>query len=175
MGIAGRFATVLFAAALCASAATAHADDLTTDKAADIRTLLTLTNASRIADQTLALIMQQIAPTLRSCKGCNERTPEIVQREIQQLFREQYLAPGGLLDRQIEIYHRHFTHDEIKALLAFQRSPIGIKFNNELPALQTEGAQAGREWGQTLAPELRRRIAAAMALDNLVTPPDLNP
>jgi len=56
------------------------------------------------------------------------------------------------------IYHRHFTHDEIKGLIAFYQTDLGSKTIRVMPALLQESMSAGQQWGQTLAPEIRRRV-----------------
>lgn len=165
----------ILALALCGLAVSARADELTAEKAADIRTLFELTGASKIVDQILAAALQQVGPSLRNCKDCTERTAQIVEREIRQIFHEGFAAPGGLLERQVQIYHRHLSHQEIREILAFYRSPVGVKLNQALPAITAEGYQAGREWGQSLAPELRRRIGAALELDRMLNPPAAEP
>lgn len=154
---------------------TAHADELTPQKTADIRALFELTGVTRMADQILASTMQQLGPMLRNCKDCTERTAQIAEREIRQLFRERFDGPGGLIERQTEIYHRHFSHAEIREILAFYHTPIGKKLAYNLPALTAEGVQSGRDWAQSLAPELQRRIRAAIELDKMITPPATGP
>lgn len=165
--------TLLILLATLQFASVARAEDLTAEKMADIRTLFELTGVVRMADQILASTLQQLGPNLRSCKDCTERTAQIAEREIRQLFRERFDGPGGLIERQAGIYHRHFSHAEIRELLSFYRSPIGSKLAHNLPALTAEGMQSGREWAQSLAPELQRRIKAAIELDSMLTPPAL--
>lgn len=46
-----------------------------------------------------------------------------------------------------KIYMEEFTHDEIKELLAFYKSPIGKKMSAKQGVMQQKGMMAGQDWG----------------------------
>ena len=64
-----------------------------------------------------------------------------------------------VLEEQIgEVYKKHFTSAEIKQLIAFYESPIGIKLVSEQPQIQTESYQLGTEWGRQLGEKVVKKI-----------------
>ena len=58
----------------------------------------------------------------------------------------------------VPIYHRNFTHDEIKGLLSFYGTPLGVKILSTMPTMMQEGMAAGQKWAQQLSPILEERI-----------------
>lgn len=52
-------------------------------------------------------------------------------------------------DQQIALYARHFSHDDIKGLLAFYQSDVGKKAIEVMPTLSREGAAIGERWART--------------------------
>jgi hypothetical protein len=57
-----------------------------------------------------------------------------------------------------EIYRRHFTHDDVQALIAFYRSPSGQKFLAEMPSLVQESMRSGGEIMGKRMPEVMERV-----------------
>jgi hypothetical protein len=56
------------------------------------------------------------------------------------------------------IYHKHFSHDELKQMIAFYSTDLGRKTIRVMPTLLQESMRAGQQWGQLLAPEIERRV-----------------
>lgn len=48
------------------------------------------------------------------------------------------------------IYMEEFSHDEIKEILAFYETPIGLKLAAKTGALSQKGMVAGQSWGMKL-------------------------
>ena len=67
-------------------------------------------------------------------------------------------GPGGFRDLFYPIYHNHFTHQELKELIAFYKTPLGQKVLKELPLLTQEGMEAGSRWGTSLGPAIQERL-----------------
>ncbi len=58
----------------------------------------------------------------------------------------------------IDLYAREFNEEELKALLAFYKTPVGAKALNRLPALFAEGAKIGQEYAETKQASLNARL-----------------
>jgi uncharacterized protein len=158
-------------ALLLAWPVSAFADELTPEKQADIRQLIGVTGGTRLAGQLANAAAQSVAATLRSSrKDIPERVVAVINRELSALFDERMDVPGGLVERMVGIYDRHFTHNDIKQLLAFYQTPIGRKTVEVLPAVMSESMAVGQAWGQSLAPEIRQRVEAALKKEGLETP-----
>jgi hypothetical protein len=60
------------------------------------------------------------------------------------------------------IYHRHFSHDEIRELIRFYQTEVGKKAIQVMPKLLQESMAAGQQWGRSLMPEIRKRVNEAL-------------
>ena len=58
----------------------------------------------------------------------------------------------------IPIYDKHFTHEEVKALIAFYESPIGRKFALTLPKITQEAYVIGQAYGKRVAEEVMNKL-----------------
>lgn len=56
----------------------------------------------------------------------------------------------SLYDKMAKVYMTTYTHDEIKQMLVFYNSPIGIKMGQKAGELAKRNMQAGQEWGAEL-------------------------
>jgi uncharacterized protein len=50
------------------------------------------------------------------------------------------------MPRVVDIYVKHFTHDEVRALLDFYTTPVGRKVIRVMPMLAQESSAAGQRW-----------------------------
>lgn len=62
-----------------------------------------------------------------------------------------------LVDLYLPIYDKNFTHEEIKALIAFYNTPIGKKYIEKQPIIMEEGMKAGQAWGMKLAQKIMEK------------------
>lgn len=63
-----------------------------------------------------------------------------------------------LNDELIALYAKHFTHNEIKELIAFYRTPIGTKLANKVSVLGKESAPLAQKWAVSLQPIIMKHI-----------------
>jgi len=54
----------------------------------------------------------------------------------------------------IPIYEKHFTHEEIKQLIAFYTSPLGKKLTEGTTKIGKESMQIAQTWGMSLGSKL---------------------
>jgi hypothetical protein len=158
-----KFAYTLLATLLMSGMiATSHADELTPAKKADILKLLNLNGTEHIIDPLSMLVTQSFMQPLRNCTTCSPKIPEVVRAETLAVLRTHVNGENGLLERQIPIFDKHFTHPEIKQLLAFYSSPIGKKLVGESNPLTSETIQASQQWLTGIAPEVKQHIDVAL-------------
>lgn len=154
---------------LAIAAAPALAEELTDAKSGDIRHLMEVTGSTNIARQFAAASSHGIFQALKASRPeVPDRALEVMDHELMALFSEKMSAPGGLMDQVVPVYHRHFTHDEIRELLAFYQTPIGKKAIKVLPQVVSESMAAGRRWGESLGPEIETRVRAALEREGLM-------
>jgi hypothetical protein len=129
-------------------------------KREDIKTLLQITGALTNAQMRLDATLPQILGLIRKAN------PNIPQPVIDELIRdgleESRKAIPELEEPLIAIYDANFTGDEIKAILAFDRSPLGQKVIKQQPQMMRQSMAVGQVWGKSVG----QRVAARMR-DNL--------
>ena len=141
------------------------------ERRAQIRELIYMTGGDKIAIQFANAVTQDLMATLTKARpDIPPRVFQVVQQEMITLFQENLDSPGGMIDRVVPIYAKHFTQGEINELIAFYRTPIGRKTIQALPAVMGESMQAGRAWGESLGPEIGRRTQAILRKEGIELP-----
>ena len=69
------------------------------------------------------------------------------------------LDPEELTGLAISIYDRHFTMEELQALIDFYTTPVGQQVVKKLPLVAQESNTIGQQWGETKALEIVERLA----------------
>lgn len=79
-------------------------------------------------------------------------------------------SPDELMKAILPIYDKHFSHQEIRQLIAFYESPLGRKISTTLPEIQRESLEAGRVWGEQLGDRMNARLKQRLAEKGYRTP-----
>lgn len=147
----------------------ARAEELTAAKRADITRLLEVTGSLNIGKQFAAVVSRGMFDMLRQT---NPNFPEtalaIVEQEAGAVVAERLDGPDGFVALVVPLYHRHYTHAEIRQLLQFYASPLGKKMIAVMPQLLQESMAVGQAWGQSLGPEIGQRVEAALRKEGLL-------
>jgi len=91
-----------------------------------------------------------------------------MQREMDALMKgvmedvRAVLPIEEMLEAVIPIYQRHFTSEEVNAIIAFQTSPVGKKVVSLQPAMMQESLQALTPMQQRAMPDLMKRLNERM-------------
>jgi len=140
----------LVSAALLAWCGAAMAQEPTEDaqasKHADILRLLEITNA-------LAVGQQMIDQVILIQRGALPDVPAEVWDELRKGFDLNEMVPVFL-----DIYDRNFTHEDIRGLLAFYESPLGLKLMKTQPQVVEESMAAGQKWAMGVLERLRTKL-----------------
>ena len=146
-------------------------DELTAQKRDDIKKLMVITGATQIAGQMAESILQTFMKSLKQLRPeVPDQAVTVMNDELVALFKEKMEAPGGLVDQQIPIYNKYFTHSEIKGLLAFYQTDLGRKIVEVLPKVTGESMATGQEWGKGLGPEIVQRLQSALKKQGIELP-----
>lgn len=116
-------------------------------KEQDILRLLELTDSTKLAEQ----IMDQMMTSFEQGGGAGKEFWDELRAEID---------TATLVHKTVPIYDKHFTHEEIRELIAFYQTPLGVKLIEKLPAIAQESMAAGMEWGQEIAAKAARKLEA---------------
>lgn len=71
------------------------------------------------------------------------------------------LKTEGLNKKIVAVYVKHFTTDEMKAIVAFYKTSVGKKYLKKLPEITQESMAAGRDWNRELGAKIAERLKTA--------------
>jgi uncharacterized protein len=151
---------------VCPNAALAQSSD--PQFRADIERLLDVTGAAKVGAQMASLVADSVIDGLkRSGPAIPDRAFTIVKEVLDTEFSNMYTAPDGVLPDMVELYVKHFTHDDVLALLEFYRSPVGQKAIVVMPLLVQEGAAIGQRWMEPRMPKIMDTLQQRLRAEGL--------
>ncbi len=125
-------------------------------KEADIRRLLEVTGATKLATMVVSQMAEHIKPLLEKGLPPGERRHQITETFVNKLVAR---ATGDdLMKIVIPIYDRHLSHEDIKGLIQFYESPLGQRYIKVLPTMMQESSTASSQWGQQIAMEVLQEL-----------------
>ena len=134
----------------------AFAEDLTAEKKADIQKMMDMTGAMAIAQQMVDQMMLLINRDIRARRpDVPQKVIDALREEVNGVVRDNLSSLVGLM---FPLYHKYFTHEDIKGMIQFYSTELGQKLIRTLPSLTQESMRAGAQWGQSLERELDRRL-----------------
>ena len=147
MKITRCFATCAISLLFSVSIPASSSSDIPSEKEQAIRKLMEMIGASDLGAQ----VSQQLFGQMRLDFP---QVPESLWAEL-----AESLDPADLAGLAIPIYDRHFTMEELQALIDFYTTPVGQKVVNKLPLVAQESNAIGQQWGETKALEILQRLA----------------
>jgi hypothetical protein len=96
-------------------------------------------------------------------QGFKQKVPNATPSQLEKVDAISDEAFNGfpieeLLEAMVPIYQRHLSKADLNSIITFYSSPVGQRLVKELPAMMTEGMQAGGEIGRTRMAEANRKI-----------------
>ncbi len=128
------------------STARAAVDPAAAAKRKDIRRLLELSGSAKLGLQMMDQMMGQF-------RGMMPNVPP----EFWDDFR-QGVDMDDLINLIVPVYERHFTHDDVRGLIAFYESDVGRKLVSVQPAILKDSMTAGEAWGRDIAARVTERL-----------------
>ncbi|HTN38130.1 MAG TPA: DUF2059 domain-containing protein [Arachidicoccus sp.] len=107
-----------------------------TPKDAAIKELMNLTGSGKLAAQFAGLLM----------KNMKDLRPDVPDAYWENFAKE--FNSDSIITLFIPVYAKHFSLAEVQQMVAFYKTPIGIKMVHELPAIMVESQKVGAAWGQ---------------------------
>jgi hypothetical protein len=121
-----------------------HASDPA--KVQDIRKFFKLTNVAELS----------FADIKNNAELQRQANPQIPAEFWTELIKE--LKPEEFIERMIPIYDKHFSHEEIKAWIAFFETPAGQAFFKNQRLVLQESAIVGQAYVQEIGGPILNRI-----------------
>jgi hypothetical protein len=103
------------------------------------------------------LFDQDIDAQIAAMRRARPDVPDQFWQDFAVEFKRQ-ASPNELMQAILPIYDKHFTHQEIRQLIAFYQSPLGRKISTTLPEIQRESVEAGRAWGERLGDRMHKEL-----------------
>ncbi len=159
----------LFCATLLIQATPASSQTLDQSFRLDIQRLLEVTGAAQLGTQAASLISAQLLEGLRKAQPAIPDRALVVAKEVfDSEFAKAFTGPDNLTDQIILIYAKHFTHDDVRGLLAFYSSDLGKKTIAALPSVFQEGAAAGQQWAERQTPRIAAILEARLRAEGFI-------
>lgn len=150
--------SVVLAAAVLAVPYPAAAQDIAPGKRADIEKLLEMTGVMKLGQALSQAMVAQLTAAVRATNpDIPDKLMDALPEEVNAVLAENTPA---FVAMAVRLYDKHYTAEDVKALIAFYSTPIGRKVIAVTPSLAQESMQVGIQWGQSLGPEIDRRIRA---------------
>lgn len=146
----------VFACVLSGNAHAASNTAVPPDKAKDIEHLLDLTITDAFVESYVNGFTRIFTEQAATAKGqANMEKVTVIET-----VREVVIGEFPELKKQfVPVYDEHFTHEEIKRLIAFYNEPVGKKLIKTMPALTQRGMELGKQWGMSLSPKIGQALA----------------
>lgn len=145
--IRGAMLTLAACGCLAAGDAPAGSDE----KLRDIRVLLELTGSDKVGMQ---VVEQMIGQFRTSFTDLPKRFWDDFLTEIDSKQFTELALPA---------YEKHLSHEDIKAMIAFYRTPAAQRFVAAQPQIVQQSMAAGQEWGKALGEKIMKRIETERA------------
>jgi len=142
-------------------------------KRADIRALQKTLGLERLMGTMLEQLMSSQIENMRKMRP--DIPPEFWER-FEKEVRVQFKTED-LLELLVPIYERHYSHEDIRAMLTFFNSPAGQHFVQAGPEVQREAMEAGRRWGREVGVQIGMKIVKELRESGIEagTPPQPAP
>jgi hypothetical protein len=124
-------------------------------KEADIRQLIQLTGADKLADQMMVSMETNLKPGLMNAFPPGEYREKLVTLFFEKIHSK---AIVGIQQITIPAYDKYFSDEEIREMTAFYLTPIGKKAVAVLPQLMNDVLQAAQSWSQQLGRESLQEV-----------------
>ena len=130
-------------------------------KDADIRSLMELVGARRMARDVAAKGAQQLRENLVATLPASQQGQQFVNAFVAD-YQKKFNA-DEVSNQVAGIYDKHFSDDEIKGLLQFYSTPLGRKLAAESPKIQAEIEAANQKVSTRVAADVLKDLPSEYA------------
>jgi hypothetical protein len=134
----------------------------------DIERLLEITGASQMGVQMATMISGQILDSLSKGADIPPKAIEVAKDVLNQEFKKAFEGPEGLTALIVAVYAKHFSHAEVRDLLAFYETPLGRKMISVTPAIFQESAAAGQGWAERNMARINAAVEARLRAEGFI-------
>ena len=164
-----------------ADSAKAEVKPIQQAKIQDIKKLIDLIRLEEVVLLAADNALERFFPILKKASAqtnpsVSDAVFAILKSSTLSLVKRQVSAQGGLMDRVVPLYDKHYSHIEIQSLIQFYESPLGKKVTALRPQIAKEGMVVAEEWINFLEPLLVQALTRSLNKEGYVVvkrPPDV--
>lgn len=161
------FAWVVAAVAAVAAVATVSVSAQARNIPAPKLELIRQATAAMKLDQRIhGLVRQQVDARTEAFRidnpGVSDSLVRVARALIADVYTNHLEGRDGLMPRVYAVLDRHLTEEDLRFAVHFSGSDQGRRYRELVPRVVAESLDAGRTWSQSLEPEIRRRLYAAL-------------
>jgi uncharacterized protein len=139
---------IIFIIGLSLAMLVGHAQQ--TEQEKDVLKLMEVSGSAASYD----LVFQQLVSQLKMMK------PDVPQATWDQVKQDVFDKEIVYLKKDlIPVYQKNFTADEVKQLIAFYTSPLGLKLVDGTAKISKESMQVAQPWAMSLAGKIQSYLA----------------
>lgn len=86
----------------------------------------------------------------------NKNVPEEIWADLEKEFL--LASMDELVDMLTPVYEKHLTNADLKKVIEFYQTPIGVKFAQKSPAIMQESMQVGQQWGMKIGESFQQKL-----------------
>ena len=127
-------------------------------KEADIRQLMEVTGVNGLGEQLMNAGIAQFRANVTESQPDNPRAKQFADAFAARF--QKHFDPHSVTETVIPIYHKYLSHEDLKALLEYYKSPFGQRMLKLLPEVARDSQLAGYTLGQRAAEEAMEDLRA---------------
>ena len=120
-------------------------------KEADIRQLMEVTGVNGLGEQLMSAGIAQFRANVLEARPDDPRAKQFADAFAARF--QKHFDPRSVVESVIPIYDKHLSSEDLRALLAYYKSPFGQRMLKVLPELARDSQLAGLSLGQKAADE----------------------
>jgi uncharacterized protein len=149
----------LFGALVCLVTAPASAQTAAPTPAPDAlvaaRELVETMHLTKQFEAILPSIIKTIKPSIVQGRAEVDRQYDALVPVMLEGFRSRL---GEMTDAVVTVYASNFSTEELQALTAFYKTPVGQKMLDKLPTVTQQTIAVGARFGRSVGEDLRKRM-----------------
>jgi hypothetical protein len=129
-------------------------------KEADIHRLLDLAGTQAAMTQVMGQMEKNIKPLLMNSLPPGDYREKLIDLFFDKFQDHSKASLPQLLDSAVPLYDKYFSHEDIKGLIEFYKTPLGQKATTALPKLSMELQGEGMKLGEKLGRQSMLEVLA---------------
>lgn len=118
--------------------------------------------AAGVAKQFDMLMPPLIAQMAQSFITLAPNQADTIRQVFEQLAGKFSVRKGELIDQIAALYAAELTLDELKGIVAFYKSDLGVKFVQVQPGVSRQALMLGQRWGANIGREIEAEARAEL-------------